>query len=364
MTTKTPRVYSDLAIPPGETLAEELEVRGMSQRELAARLGRPAQVINEIIRGKKAITPDTAIGLAKVLGIEAQFWINLEADYQMTLALLRDKEALAAQEQWLSEYPVREMIKRGWIDAGRDKASRLKALLNFFEVASIQPKVYQEAVGFRITEAAQQKVSTGALAVWLRQGEIEAERIDTADYDEQRFRDALVEIRGLTELSPDKFHPAMTTLCAEAGVAFCVVQELPKIGANGVARWMTDRKALIQMSIRNKWADIFWFSFFHEADHLLEHRTQRRILIDGLEADPAMAEIEAEADQFARDFLIAPEDWNAFCDESCFTLPAVSEFAQSVGIAAFVVVGRLQKEGKLRYDQLAELKLRYGWVSR
>ena len=172
MTTRTPRVYSDLAIPPGETLAEELEERGMTQRELAARLGRPPQVVNEIINGKKAITPDTAIGLAKVLGIEAQFWINLEADYQMTLALLRDKEALAAQEQWLSEYPVREMIKRGWIEAGRDKASRLKALMAFFEVASIQPKVYQEAVGFRITEAAQRKVSTGALAAWLRRGEI------------------------------------------------------------------------------------------------------------------------------------------------------------------------------------------------
>ena len=96
MTTKNPRVFSDLPIPPGETLAEELEVRGMTQKELAARLGRPAQVINEIIRGKKAITPDTAIGLAKVLGIEAQFWTNLEANYQMTLARERDRKARAA----------------------------------------------------------------------------------------------------------------------------------------------------------------------------------------------------------------------------------------------------------------------------
>ena len=331
MTTKTPRVYSDLAIPPGETLAEELEERGMTQRELAARLGRPPQVVNEIINGKKAITPDTAIGLAKVLGIEAQFWINLEADYQMTLALLRDKEALAAQEQWLSEYPIREMIQRGWIKAGRDRPSRLKALMSFFEVASIQPKVYQEAIGFRITEAAQRKVSTGALAAWLRQGEIEAQKIDTADYDEQRFRDALTEIRGMTELPLDKFRPAMTTLCAEAGVAFCMVQELPKTGANGVARWLTDSKALIQMSIRGKQADIFWFSFFHEADHILNYPNQRRILIDGLAPDPDMAEIEAQADRFARDFLIPPEEWNDFCDDDYFAPDNIREFAQSIG---------------------------------
>lgn len=364
MTTKTSRVYSDLAIPPGETLAEELEERGMTQRELAARLGRPPQVVNEIINGKKAITPDTAIGLAKVLGIEAQFWVNLEADYQMTLALLRDKEALVAQEQWLSEYPVREMIKRGWIEAGRDKASRLKALMAFFGVASIQPKVYQEAIGFRITDAAQPKVSPGALAAWLRQGEIEAESIDTADYDEQRFRDALTEIRGMTELPPEKFHPAMTKLCAEAGVAFCVVQELPKSGANGVARWLSDRKALIQMSIRNKWADIFWFSFFHEADHILNYPNQRRILIDGLAPDQDMAEIEAEADRFAGDFLIALGDWKNFCDEGRFTPPAIAEFARSIGLAPFVVVGRLQKERLVPYNQLTGLKQRYVWASK
>ncbi len=363
MTTKTPRVYSDLAIPPGETLAEELEVRGMTQRELAARLGRPAQVVNEIINGKKAITPDTAIGLAKVLGIEAQFWINLEADYQMTLALARDKKALADQEQWLSEYPVREMIKLGWISAGRDKASRLKALMNFFEVASIEPKVYQAAIGFRITEAAQRKVSPGALAAWLRQGELDAQKMDTADYNEEMFRNALITIRGMTEQPPQEFVPAMQTLCAEAGVALCVVQELPKVGATGVARWLTDRKALMQLNIRGKQADIFWFSFFHEADHILDHRTQRRILIDGLAADPDMAEIEAEADQFAADFLIPPDDWRDFCHAGYFTLPAVLEFAQSVGIAPFIVVGRLQKEKWIRYNQLTGLKQRYTWTS-
>jgi HTH-type transcriptional regulator/antitoxin HigA len=68
----------------------------MTQKELAARLGRPAQVVNEIIKGKKAITPDTAIGLEKVLGIEAQFWTNLQADYQLALARERERKALAA----------------------------------------------------------------------------------------------------------------------------------------------------------------------------------------------------------------------------------------------------------------------------
>ena len=362
MTTSRHRAFSDLAIPPGEVLAEEIEARGMTQRELAARLDRPPQVVNEIIRGKKAITPDTAIALGKVLGGDPGFWTNLEADYQLTLARQRERNALHTETQWLKEYPIRELVKRGWLSAGRDAESRTKALLDFLGVASVAPRVYQEAVGFRITEAAQRKVSAGALAVWVRKGELEAREIVTADYDAEAFRAALHTIRGMTEQRPEEFLPAMTRLCADAGVAFCVVPELPKSGANGVARWLTDKKALLQMSIRNKWADIFWFSFSHEAGHLLKHRTQRRIAIDGLDGDPDTAAMEAEADQFAKDFLIAPEDWNDFCGKGRFGPVQVQEFARSIGIAPFIVVGRLQKEGLVRYNQLTQLKRRYEWA--
>ena len=356
MRTKTARVYSDMPIPPGEVLEEEIEARGMTQKELAARLGRPAQAINEIIKGKKAITPDTAISLGRVLGISPHFWNTLEADYRMTLARNREREEIAANVQLLDDYPIREMLKRGWIEAGRDKPSRLEALQNFLGVAVAEPQAYQRASGFRITEAAQQNISLGALAVWLRKGELQAQETPTADYDEAAFRRALVTIKGMTEDPPEKFDPAMRTLCAGAGVAFCTVQELPKSGANGATRWLSPQKALIQMSLRNKWADIFWFTFFHEACHLLEHRRQRRIVIDGLDADPDMAEIEAEADQFARDFLIAPTEWSAFCRIGHFSQGSVREFAQSIGVAPFVVVGRLQKEELIAYGQLSALK--------
>jgi HTH-type transcriptional regulator/antitoxin HigA len=362
MTTSRPRVHSDLPIPPGEILEEELEAQGMTQKELAARLSRPAQVINEIIRGKKAITAETAIGLGKVLGIDAQFWMNLESNYRITLARKREEGLIAANVEWLDEYPIRDMLKRGWIDAGRDRPSRLKALMDFLGVAVAEPQAFQKAVGFRITEAAQQRVSLGALAVWLRKGELDAQGVDTADYNDHAFTEALFEIRNMTSQNPSEFIPAICDLCAGAGVAFCMVRELPKSGANGATRWLTDRKALIQMSIRNKWADIFWFTFFHEACHLLKHRTQRRIVVDGLAADPDIAEIEAEANCFARDFLIPPQDWNDFRAAHCFTHGSVEEFSRSVGIAPFIVVGRLQKEDLIDYNQLTTLKLRYEWT--
>ena len=89
MVTRT-EAYPDIAIPPGEYLAEEIETRGMSQRELARRMGRPVNAINEIINGKKAITAETALQLeATMPEVPARFWLNLEIDYQLTRALIK-----------------------------------------------------------------------------------------------------------------------------------------------------------------------------------------------------------------------------------------------------------------------------------
>ncbi len=360
MATNFSRSWSDLPIPPGEILLEELEARNMTQKELAVRLGRPSQVINEIIKGKKAITSDTAVGLESVLGIEAQYWANLERDYQMVLARNRAHKKLAEEVTYLESYPVQEMIKRGWIEAGREKPSKLKALQVFFGMAVAEPLAIQEAVGFRLSEAALQRISLGALAVWLRQGELEAQQQQTTVYDEVTFRQALLSIRRLTIQPYAEFIPTISDLCAESGVVFCMVQELPKSGAIGAMRWLNDGRPMIQMSLRLKWADIFWFTFFHEACHVLQ-RKQRRIVVDYPVPDPELTEFEEEANNFARDLLIPPDAWADFCEEVWFNEVTVQEFSESVGIAPFIVVGRLQKEGKLGYGELAHVKEQYAW---
>lgn len=84
--TKTPFVLSDLPIPPGEILAEELEARGMTRRDLAIRMSADPRIIDEIIGGERAIAPETAVKLANALGIGAHYWLGLEADYRAALA--------------------------------------------------------------------------------------------------------------------------------------------------------------------------------------------------------------------------------------------------------------------------------------
>ena len=213
-------VYSDLAIPPGETLADEIASRGMSQTELAARLGRPVQVVNEIIHGKKAITDNTALGLEKVLGIPAAFWVNLEQSYRMTRARLRERDRLQAEQEWLKELPVREMQKRGWIAVGRNPQEKMRTLLQFFGVANVTAyRKTTEVPGFRISENA--KLSPGALAAWLRKGELEAQTIETRPFDSALLLDAARAARTMTAQPPHAFASRLTRLFADAGGGVC-----------------------------------------------------------------------------------------------------------------------------------------------
>ena len=350
------RLWSDLAIPPGELIQEELEVIGMTQQELATRAGRPAQAINEMIHGKKAITHETAIQLEKVLGVPAHVWVNLESAYRMTIAKNNERNLLNEQEAWLEKFPIREMEKRGWIPRHTDKVDKIRSLLQFLGIASFDDSWSEAVIGFRITGNG--NLSREALAVWLRRGEIEGYQIRAEPYTAEGFRQALAQLRALTDTDPQEFIPIMQQQCAAAGVAVVYVQELPKSGANGAARWLGGEKALIQLSLRWRWADVFWFSFFHEACHVLKHNI-RRVYVDGIdESDPRS---EEEADAFACDLLIPPDDWNQFLARADRSSVAIQRFASAMGVAPGIVVGRMHHERIIPYNRFSNLKKRFAW---
>lgn len=349
------RNWPDTSISPGDIIREELEVRGMTQLELARRMGRPVQVVNEIVKGKKRVTHDTALELERVLGAPAHVWVNLESAHQLTLARKRDEDQLLQRVGMLVEFPVREMEKRKWIPKQVDKTERLRELLRFLGVASFDDW-RDRVLGFRITPKA--TVSMPALAVWLRKGEIDAREIETTDFDPNRFERALVECRRLTAQPPSVFAPMMRRLCAQAGVAVVFTPELPRSGASGAARWLTPAKAQLQLSLRYKSADQLWFSFFHEACHILRHDS-RTVFVEGIAKGGAK---EIEADRFATDMLVPPSDWTRFIDESDWSRERVLAFAQGLDLEPGIIVGRLQHERLIPFNELNGLKMRLEWV--
>lgn len=345
----------DFVTPPGETLLETIEALGISQAELAERTGRPRKTINEIIKGITAITPETALQLEYVTGVPANFWSNRERIYREFLARQAEQERLKKECEWLKEVPVRSLIKEGWIRGYKDKVKQLKELLSFFGVAT--PDAWHEGwarmeVAFRKPKAFDSHF--GAVAAWLRKGEIEAQKIQCAPFNAEKFRATLTEIRRLTVEPQDVFEPRMKNACAASGVALVFVKELPGTCACGATRWLNPTKALLQLSLRYKRNDQLWYTFFHEAGHILLHGKREAFI----ECDDDKDEKEREADNFAVNFLVPPEARRRFIKSGDFTENAVKSFAADVGIAPGIIVGQLQHDKHLPFNQLNHLFVR------
>lgn len=352
----------DYVSPPGETLEEILEEREMSQAELALRMGRPRKTISEIINGHAAITPETALQLERVLSIPARFWNNLERNYREALARQEEQERLYKQVAWLDQIPVKDMIHKKWIRFCQDKVEQLREVLIFFGVAS--PERWQTVWGsaqvyFRKSLAFQS--DPGAVAAWLCRGELVAAQINCAAYNPSKFREVLQQVRALTIEPQEVFQFEMVRLCASAGVAVVFVPELPKTRTSGATRWLKPDKALIQLSLRYKTDDHFWFCFFHEAGHILRHG-KRSVFLEFKENQED--EEEKEANKFAADLLIPPAEWERFLASSQKRAKAgIQQFASEIGIAPGIVVGRLQYEKELPRSHCNDLKRRLEWAS-
>jgi HTH-type transcriptional regulator/antitoxin HigA len=350
------QIWSDLAIPPGDTLAETIEALGMSQTELARRAGRPVQAINEIIQGRKEITPETALEFERVLGVPAHVWVRLEADYRITKARRADQETLRAEIDLAKGCPYVEMQKLGWVPAAAGMLDRVRELLRFFGVASLHH--VEASAHWRKSKAL--TPSEFALAAWLRQGETAARRIDTATFDARRLVDALSSVRSFTRERAEDFHGPLTKLLADHGVALVLVPHLRQTGAHGATRWVGG-KAVVQLSIRYRWADVFWFTLFHELGHVVRHG-RKEVFINF--PDHAKDEQEHEADDFASQHLIPHPLYRRFVAvrRPFFSTAAVSSFAAEVGVHPGIIVGRLQHDKHIPRSNLNRLRVRYQWA--
>lgn len=355
----------DIVSAPGETLQELLDERGITQKDLAARMGRPIKTINEIVKGKAKIVPDTAVELERTLGLPASFWNEREAHYRGYLASVDADRRASRWLGWLDLLPLKEMMDAGALPRLRLTSGNRKALLDaalkFFGVASPNEwnKIYaQPQAAYRRTRKDQS--DAGAIAAWLRLGELQAEQCDCETYDEQKFKDVITRIRALTVQPPEKFQPEMTRFCASAGVVLAFVPAIPRAHVSGAARWI-NRRAVIQLSLYGKTNDRFWFTFFHEAGHILKH-ARDEVFLDELTSSERNDPLEKEADRFAADTLVPP-DAAASLSLLGSDSASVRAFATRIGIHPGIVVGRLQHEELIRFNSpLNNLKTSYRWI--
>ncbi|REG87108.1 helix-turn-helix domain-containing protein [Algoriphagus antarcticus] len=339
-----------LISPPGDTLAETIDELRFSQTELAARMGRPVKTINELIQGKTAILPDTAIQLENVTGVPAAFWLEREKNYQLELAEIREAEQLIQDKDWLSNFPLKELIGFGWIEVEtKETLERMKAILQFFQVAS-KEAFYQsscfamvEKIDYRLTKQVQK--NPYALAAWLRQGEIQAREMKVGDFDKKRFGDSIPRIKEIMVAHPADFFIRLSSLAAEAGVKVIHTPKLPNSKVHGATRWVGDTP-VIQLSNQFQRNDIFWFTFFHEAGHILKHG-KKEVFLEGLEYTEDGQVKEKEADDFAIASTYSEREEAEFMSlrkDGTWTTDQIRDFAQRINTHPAMIVGRLERK--------------------
>jgi plasmid maintenance system antidote protein VapI len=337
----------DYAVAPGITIKETMEEMNIPAKEFASRLSISENSLHRIFRGEQPLTFATANKLEMVTGIPARFWNNSEATYREQLAKIEEREAFSSQIEWLNQIPVKELEKRGVIEATQDPVVTFKSILSFFRVSDVfaWEREWREAV-VNSRRSSCFETNPGVAATWIRLGEIEAGNIDCAPYNKQVFVNNLNAIRDLTVKSPDEFRDEIVRLCAEAGVALTFIPEIKGAPWSGATKWLNPNKAMIILSLRGKGEDKFWFSFFHEAGHLVLGHSKKDLLINNEKdrTDPR----ERDADRFASDFLIP----SAFQTRlmKCRSHEDIEALAHELHIAPGIVAGQLHHlKGEWRF---------------
>ena len=343
----------DYAIHPGEIIDQYLNAIGMKKIDFAERMELSVKTVSQIINGKEYIAPETALKLERVLGMPAYIWRNIDSSYRIFIAKQKDQEQYAIAQKWVNEYPIKELIRRKYLKQTKNINDLIEQLLAFFSVGSLdilKNQIYN--VSFRKSKAFESK--TENVLSWLRIGHLEAQRMQTPLFNRDQFISILKEIRKLSvNESINDMLVNIQKRCYECGVVVLYIEEIHNTFVSGAAFWVNKDKPVIMLSSRYKKEDHFWFSFYHECSHIIND-SKKELFVDYDGENK-----EKDANSFASNILIPNKEYDDFIkrykDEEINSI-VVRTFANKLGISPGIIVGRLQKDRVIRYNQLTHLK--------
>jgi HTH-type transcriptional regulator/antitoxin HigA len=335
--------------PPGEFLKKELFARGWSQVELSEILGRPPRVVNELISAKRAITPETAKGLAAAFGTSAELWMNLESGYQLSRTNF-EAHKVTRRARLYDKFPVKEMMRRGWIEATKDMDKLERSFCEFFSISSID-----EAPSFPHSAKKHCYIDPPAVSqlAWLIRAEQIAKALKVNPFSDSEFRKAIAELQlclrtvdGVSRVAP---------ILGAAGVRFVVVRFLPGAKLDGACFWI-DNAPVIAMSLRLDRIDNFWHTLFHEIDHVCHGEGKQKPIVDIIEIGEnpiyPMPIEESRANTAAASFCIDEGELEKWIINTApvFSRREIVEFAERSNVHPALVLGQLQYRGLVRYS--------------
>ena len=354
--------YSDImAFHPGYYVAEIVEDMGITQDEFATRLGTTGKTLSKLISGQINLSNDLAKKLSAMLGSSVEFWLNLQTAFEEKVIEIErqkefDEQAVVAS---MIDYSFFEKVAK--LPATRSVSEKITNLCRYLVVSDLRILAQPDFLAnFRTGISVIEDKNIVNAQAWLQTAINFAKEVKTEPFNVEKLKSYLPEIRNMTLQNPDVFVPRLRSIFAECGVAFILLPHLKNSGINGVVKWITHDRVVLAMNDRRTYADTFWFSLFHEIKHILQQKVKTVFVSANSQEMRIMnARLEAEADEFAQNYLIPTKDYRRFSPNKYTSDAQIIAFAKSIGVHPGVVVGRLQYEKIIAANRCAGLKQKY-----
>lgn len=353
-----------IAFHPGYYVKQYLADQGMNQRELADRLNTTEKTVSELVNGHLLLDDRLIEGLALALGTSTTLWRNLNEKYLSTKRQIEQDQQLAQERIIQRQMDYKYWEKLGLVKPARRIDEKILALKHFLRISNLEVLQKRDfLVQYKTAVTKVKSVNVINSNAWVQTALNLGNDEVVDEIDLAYLRAALPEIRQMTTQSPETFMPKLQAIFRKSGVAFVLIPNLKNCGINGAVKWLGKDKVLLAINDRRKFADVFWFALFHEIRHVFQRKTGHIIVSAeknvGIDSPLNLDELERDADEFARDYLIPKKDYSAFIQMQAFSETSILTFAETLQIHPGIVVGRLQRDGFIKFSQLNDLKQKY-----
>ena len=329
-------------LPPSVHIREALSARGLTQTDLAIITGRyPTQI--SLYLSKEKISLEFAKELELVLGKPAEYWLQLENRYRLSLIAGPDND-VKKRNNFLQEYPVKEMQKRGWLSKTDDFEKLVDEIEKFFAEGKDSRGIERSAFFKRTMKDVELNPAEKA---WLHRARHLANLLPDAKYSESRLPDLFAKIKIAIKSSESSRHIA--GLLQRYGVRFVVIETLPKARIDGASFWLNEDTPVIALTLRFDNIGSFWFALVHELFHI-KHRDGTSL--DNFVDDFSVDDIEQERRKEAAEFLVPQKELERFIAASRpqFYLNKIVDLATRLGVHPGIIVGQLQNRHEIDFS--------------
>lgn len=354
--------YKEIAaFHPGYYIADIIEDMGISQDEFATRMGTTGKTVSKLVNGQCNLSNDLAQKIATMLGTSVEVWLKLQSVYDQKKIEIDQQRQFDEQEKIVSMIDYAYFVKVAKLAETRKASEKVANLCSFFKISDLRILLKPDfLVNFRAAVSLDEEKRLINAQAWLQTAMNFSKSIPVNRFDADKLQYFLPEIRKMTLQTPEAFLPRLREIFADCGVAFVLLPHLKNSGVNGAVKWVNSDYVLLALNDRRCYADTFWFSLFHEIRHVLQQKI-RTVFIssDTKQVNQLNTELEADADKFAQDYLIPPEEYMRFAPSFYTSDREIEAFARQIGIHPGVVAGRLQHDKIIAQNRCANLKIKY-----